>query len=665
MGKSIRIKTTPGGGDKYVSLNVEQDFDFLEVLSVKIRQEDVYRRFCADYGVVVGRVILNDGFGAPNAKVSVFIPLSEEDEDNTLITSIYPFKTVTDQDSSFIRYNLLPDSVQNGFHKPVGTFPSKRKILNNDVYLDVYDKYYKFTTTTNSAGDFMLFGVPVGQQTIHFDLDLSDMGDVSLSPADLIAGGVDEGEFTSITENNITVYGFKNNNNLDILPQIKSTNIDVSVQPFWGDTEQCQVGITRLDWQVEGTVIPSAIFFGSVLSEDGDKNHVTRDCAGISTLFNTFMMNNLRGVQSQMLEDGLGGVIGVNRVENGKSTFFNQQLIDSLGRWAFTLPMYKGRVITNENGDLVPSGDESGIPTYGDYRFEFRLNREDISKGTKNGLGRILAPNYLNGIGGYAIGINPATHSLNAPMDLSSGVINADDVQSTNTTGYYLGYFHNRGYDFYYRFKAGSIYTILQNWNIMNESVQNPVFQLTNDGGTDKVEIPANSVYGAGVYNGISYFDSEVGAKTVGCLYFPKFKIGSDMEHCENLVWGSFKNSGSNDRNKVGGSKSLGPYYYLQSKPGTTLSTNSFFKSTHGSLGRTDIKELTIEHNFFTDGFATLQNGLSVPPISGQIPIPDTSADLDCSGDEKYKIGSTCYYIYFGLIDGETSLDLAKEKYNI
>ena len=109
MGKSIRIKTTPGGGDKYVSINVEQDFDYLEVLSVKIRQQDVYRRFCADYGVVVGRVILNDGFGAPNCKVSVFIPLDEEDEDNTLITSIYPYKRVTDQNDQFIRYNILPD----------------------------------------------------------------------------------------------------------------------------------------------------------------------------------------------------------------------------------------------------------------------------------------------------------------------------------------------------------------------------------------------------------------------------------------------------------------------------------------------------------------------------------------------------------------------------
>ena len=72
MGKSIRIHTTPGGDDKYVSLKIDQDFDFLEVLSIKIRQEEIYRQYCSDYGVLVGRVLLNDGFGAPNCKVSIF-----------------------------------------------------------------------------------------------------------------------------------------------------------------------------------------------------------------------------------------------------------------------------------------------------------------------------------------------------------------------------------------------------------------------------------------------------------------------------------------------------------------------------------------------------------------------------------------------------------------
>ena len=144
------------------SVKIDQDFDFLEVLSIKIQQEEIYRQYCADYGVLVGRVLINDGFGAPNCKVSIFIPLDEIDEDNTLLSTLYPFKSPTDQDDQFIRYNLLPSSKQNFHHKVVGTFSDKRGTLNNDIHLEIYDKYYKFTTVTNDSGDFMIFGIPVG-----------------------------------------------------------------------------------------------------------------------------------------------------------------------------------------------------------------------------------------------------------------------------------------------------------------------------------------------------------------------------------------------------------------------------------------------------------------------------------------------------------------------
>jgi hypothetical protein len=40
-------------------------FDFIEVLSLKLSQEDAYRKFCSDYGVIVGRVSVNNGFGVP------------------------------------------------------------------------------------------------------------------------------------------------------------------------------------------------------------------------------------------------------------------------------------------------------------------------------------------------------------------------------------------------------------------------------------------------------------------------------------------------------------------------------------------------------------------------------------------------------------------------
>ena len=79
MSKNYRFKTEVGI-DKEVRLQIEQDFDFLEILSLKLRQEDIYDRYCADYGVVAGRVVANGGFGIPNVNVSVFVPLDNIDE---------------------------------------------------------------------------------------------------------------------------------------------------------------------------------------------------------------------------------------------------------------------------------------------------------------------------------------------------------------------------------------------------------------------------------------------------------------------------------------------------------------------------------------------------------------------------------------------------------
>ena len=88
MPKSYRIRTQPGV-DKSIQVQVEQDFDFLEILSLKLRQEDVYTRFCADYGVVVGRVFANGGTGIPNARISIFIPLDAVDAEDPIISTLF------------------------------------------------------------------------------------------------------------------------------------------------------------------------------------------------------------------------------------------------------------------------------------------------------------------------------------------------------------------------------------------------------------------------------------------------------------------------------------------------------------------------------------------------------------------------------------------------
>ena len=90
MGKSFRVRTdvrSGGAKDKNITFELEQNFDLLEILSLSLTQQDVYTRMCSDFGVVIGRVITNGGFGIPNAKVSIFVPLSDEDEQNQVIKS--------------------------------------------------------------------------------------------------------------------------------------------------------------------------------------------------------------------------------------------------------------------------------------------------------------------------------------------------------------------------------------------------------------------------------------------------------------------------------------------------------------------------------------------------------------------------------------------------
>jgi hypothetical protein len=216
MPKSYRIKATPGV-DQRIDVKLEQDFEFLEILSLKILQSEIYTRVCSDYGVIVGRVSVNNGYGVPNAKVSVFIPLSEEDSENPIISELYPYQTLTDRNEEGYRYNLLPKSPSYTNHAATGSFPDKEQALLDQSWVEVYDKYYKFTVKTNDSGDYMIFGVPTGSQTLVMDVDLSDIGCFSLSPQDLIQAGL-------ATASQVDGNKFKTSTNLNELPQVKTLN---------------------------------------------------------------------------------------------------------------------------------------------------------------------------------------------------------------------------------------------------------------------------------------------------------------------------------------------------------------------------------------------------------------------------------------------------------
>ena len=78
---------------------------------------------------MVGRVFINNGFGIPNARVSIFIPIDDIDKNDPIINGLYPYELVTDKDIDGKRYNLLPKNSEtdNDCFTPVGTFQLKEK----------------------------------------------------------------------------------------------------------------------------------------------------------------------------------------------------------------------------------------------------------------------------------------------------------------------------------------------------------------------------------------------------------------------------------------------------------------------------------------------------------------------------------------------------------
>lgn len=359
--ESIRIRTTPNDGNQNINVEINQKFDFIEILSLKISQEDAYRRFCSDYGVVVGRVTVNTGFGVPNAKVSIFIPITDEDKEDPVISGLYPYSAAEDKNSEGLMYNLLPktNETSDDCFTETGSFFNKREFQDNDEALDIYCKYYKYTTVSNAAGDYMFFGIPNGSYLIHVDADISNIGVVSQKPYDLIREGSNKNEFYSSSK-------FKRSNNLTTLTQIKTRNGSVNVIPFWGDTEQCGIGITRFDVDLATNVTPSAIFIGSIFG-DNKKNSVNKRCRPRRSMGALEYMTTGSGTIEMIRKTILG--------ETERFDIDGGELIDDNGTWAYQVPMNLDYVTTDEFGNLIPTDDPNkGIPTKARVRFRVGMN---------------------------------------------------------------------------------------------------------------------------------------------------------------------------------------------------------------------------------------------------------------------------------------------------
>lgn len=362
-----RIRTKIGNeAPNVVHVPLNQTYDTFEILSLSIGQTNTYKTYKSDYGIIIGRVIANGGFGIENAKVSVFIEVGDDIELKDRL--LYNFTSVNDSDNQGIRYNLLPDYIDDDCYQNVGTFPNKRLVLDNQDVIEMFDKYWKYTTTTNHAGDYMIFGIPVGSQTVHTDIDLSDCGVLSQRPRDMMAKGYNETMFESPNK-------FKSSTDLNSLVQIVSQDKGVYVYPYWGDESDGneEYGITRCDINVDYKFESYAVFMGSIITDKGN-NAIGKNCHACD--------NN--GKMEELIS-GEGKIEMIRKTIDNKVEEFpimGNRLIDGDGVWCYQIPMNLDYITTDEFGNLIPTDNpDKGIATRTRVRFRITLdsNPDDVS----------------------------------------------------------------------------------------------------------------------------------------------------------------------------------------------------------------------------------------------------------------------------------------------
>ena len=385
--KTYRVRTDVNAdiNEGYILLdaNLVQDYDAFDILSVKINSSETYKLHNSNYGVVVGRVIANNGFGVPNAKLSIFI--ESDSYDGERVRELYPFVSTHTKNSEGFRYNLLPDEKVKDCHQIVGTFPNKRYLLDNDIVIEVFDKYYKFTTRTNNAGDYLIMGVPVGSHTIHMDLDISDCGILSQKPRDFVYKGYTIEQFENPNM-------FKSGSDIETLSQVFSQDQTINVQPFWGDINSGgQIGITRADINIKFTFQPTCVFIGCVASDNASQG-ITKKCMATENMGNMEEMTTGEGT-IEMIRKTPSGDIEEFQIKGS-------QLINANGVWCYQIPMNLDYMMTDEYGNMVPTDDPTrGIPTRSSVRF--RVSMQDNEENVDNFFrAKVLVPHNPQNLSG-------------------------------------------------------------------------------------------------------------------------------------------------------------------------------------------------------------------------------------------------------------------------
>lgn len=217
--------------DYFLNVKLNRSVDILNTLNIYNVPINDTVKFNSDTGVLYGKIeaiqVLLDEQGNKikiplrNAIVGIFNPSDE-------------FQSVgsVDDDGNRIKMTLYENMPSN--LKSYGSFQSYLTDVDyttKDWQNDTIPPKYKYTTTTNENGEFILYNVPVGSQTLMLEVDLLKQG---LEPEEVAL--------------NFFPYPLNDEPNISNIPHLYFNQFPVNIVPSWGEF---QTGYTEINLTVQ------------------------------------------------------------------------------------------------------------------------------------------------------------------------------------------------------------------------------------------------------------------------------------------------------------------------------------------------------------------------------------------------------------------------------
>ena len=211
--------------DMYINISMEREIDFLDTLSIKNNLKGEWTKKTSDTGVIFGKLLaiqkLKDENGEfikiPLRGVPIIVLNKAEN-----VSAI----NLTDDNNARIPLNMQQNSPRELYFDDF-SYNFDKGILPSVNTKNSGEKY-RYSTLTNEKGEFLLTDVPVGVQTVIFEVDLLKQG-------------------LSTEEVELNVAPFPKTNEISVIeaPHLIYREIPVNVLNSWGDT--LNVGYTRLN----------------------------------------------------------------------------------------------------------------------------------------------------------------------------------------------------------------------------------------------------------------------------------------------------------------------------------------------------------------------------------------------------------------------------------